>query len=69
MSKNNWRGSSDPEKYGEKTKTWINRDDEGKVKQYNVKDLETGDHHFTDLKTGRQGVALSDYRPDRDKKK
>jgi len=55
-------------KYGEKTVSWDNtqKQDES-FKQYNVKDVETGDHYFSNTRTGAQGVALSDYRPGRDK--
>lgn len=67
MGKSNWRGSYEDNKYGNDDKTWINRDDDGSVKQYNVKDVENGDHHFANVKTGVQGTALGDYRPGRDK--
>ena len=55
-------------KYGEKTTTWINRDKDGTVKQYNVKDVQSGDHSFANTQTGVMGTALSDYRPQREGK-
>ena len=61
---NNWRGSD--EKYGDHTKTWLNRDEDGSVEQYNVKDLDSGDHYFANTRTGASGAALGDYRPSRD---
>ena len=56
-------------KYGNKTKSWTNKTEEGKPKQYNVKDVESGDHHFTNIQTGVMGTALGTYRPSRDQKK
>ena len=67
MTKNNWRGSYEDNKYGSNDKTWLNRNDDGTVKQYNVKDLDNGDHFFVNTQTGVQGAALSNYRPNRDK--
>ena len=64
---NNWRGSYPDDKYGKDDKTWLNKDSDGTVKQYNVKDVESGDHYFANVKTGVQGTALGNYRPDRDK--
>ena len=53
-------------KYGNETVEWENtqKQDES-FTQYNVKDVETGDHYFTNTRTGVQGVALGDYRPER----
>ena len=55
-------------KYGENTKTWTNKTEGGTPKQYNVKDVDTGDHYFTNIETGVMGTALGDYRPFRDSK-
>ena len=55
-------------KYGDKTKTWANKNSDGTIKQYNVKDVEKGDHTFVDLERGRIGTALGDYRPSRETK-
>lgn len=54
-------------KYGDKTVEWENtqKQDES-FTQYNVKDVETGDHYFMNTRTGVQGAALGDYRPGRD---
>lgn len=54
-------------KYGETTVSWENkqRDDES-FTQYNVKDVDTGDHYFSNTRTGVSGVALGNYRPGRD---
>ena len=70
---NNWRGSSDDEKYGENAKTWLNRTEHGQVGQYNVKDLDSGTHHFANPRTGVSGAAVGTWRPyregdDKDKK-
>ena len=53
-------------KYGESTVTWENtqKQDES-FTQYNVKDVQSGDHYFVNTRTGVQGAALSDYRPGR----
>ena len=57
-------------KYGEKTATWANKSkDKSTIEQYNVKNVESGDHYFTNTKTGVMGTALSDYRPFRSDKK
>ena len=58
------------DKYGERTVSWENeqKQDES-FKQYNVKDVETGDHYFCNNRTGVMGAALGDYRPNRDNKK
>jgi len=50
-------------KYGEKTASWNNRNDDGSIKQYNVKDVKSGDHSFYEIKTGRMGTALGSFRP------
>ena len=63
----NWRGSYEDDKYGEDDKTWIKHDEKG-VSQYNVKNVENGDHYFANIRTGAQGAALGDYRPSRDEK-
>ena len=55
-------------KYGEKTASWENKNSDGTIGQYNVKDVESGDHYFSDLRTGRMGTALGDYRPGREGK-
>ncbi len=54
-------------KYGEKTKTWINKNEDGTAKQYNIKNTENGDHSFANTQTGVMGTALGTYRPNRDK--
>lgn len=41
-----------------------NKSDE--VRQMNIKDINTGDHYFHEVSSGKQGVALGDYRPERD---
>ena len=51
-------------KYGDRVKSrdgHMNADG-----QYDVKDTRTGDHHFTNTRTGVMGTALGDYRPSRD---
>lgn len=55
-------------KYGEKTVSWQNsqKQDES-FTQYNVKNVENGDHYFSNTRTGVQGAALGDYRPGREK--
>lgn len=54
-------------KYGEKTVEWESKQKEDEsFTQYNVKDVKTNDHYFTNTRTGVQGVALGDYRPYRD---
>ena len=55
-------------KYGEKTASWNTRNSDGSIKQYNVKDVESGDHSFYEIKTGRMGTALGSYRPFREEK-
>lgn len=54
-------------KYGDTTVSWQNpqKQDES-FTQYNVKNVENGDHHFLNTRTGVQGTALGDYRPGRD---
>ena len=56
-------------KYGDTTVSWENgqKQDES-FTQYNVKDVDTGDHYFINTRTGAQGAALGDYRPGRDGK-
>lgn len=55
-------------KYGSSTVEWNSdqKRDES-FSQMNVKNTETGDHYFTNTRTGVQGVALGDYRPGREK--
>lgn len=53
-------------KYGEKTVEWENKQSDESFTQYNVKDVKTGDHYFTNTRTGVQGAALENYRPGRD---
>lgn len=68
MSKREVREDSYEGKYGEKTVEWENKQKEDEsFTQYNVKNVETGDHHFANTRTGVQGSALGDYRPGRDK--
>ena len=55
-------------KYGEKTVSWQNTQSDESFTQYNVKDVNTGDHSFVNTRTGVSGTALGDYRPSRDKK-
>lgn len=55
-------------KYGERTTTWTPKNENGTVKQYNVKDVDSGDHYFYNPNTGVMGVALGDYRPGREGK-
>lgn len=48
-------------KYGDRVKS---RD--GKMNgngQYDVKNVDNGDHYFLNTQTGVQGAALTDYRP------
>ncbi len=56
-------------KYGDKTVTWTQtQKQDASFSQYNVKNVENGDHSFTNTRTGVMGTALGDYRPGRDKK-
>lgn len=55
-------------KYGDKTVTWQNTQSDESFTQYNVKDVESGDHYFTNTRTGVSGTALGDYRPGRENK-
>ena len=48
-------------KYGDRVKSR-----NGKMNgngQYDVKDIDSGDHHFVNTQTGVQGTALGSYRP------
>lgn len=67
MSKRHSTQGAYDSKYGERTKTWTNKEG-GQTKQYNVKNTKNGDHHFTNTQTGAMGTALGNYRPSRDKK-
>ena len=53
-------------KYGERTVSWDNTQSDESFVQHNVKDADTGDHHFTNTRTGVMGTALGNYRPYRD---
>ncbi len=48
-------------KYGERVKSRNGRMNGNG--QYDVKNVDTGDHHFVNTQTGVQGTALTDYRP------
>lgn len=68
MSKNHSDYGRYEGKYGDKTISWQNKQSDESFTQYNVKDVGSGDHYFANTRTGVMGTALSDYRPNRDKK-